>query len=147
MRSTLRLLPLVVAAVFAASGNSGGAHARAGGGQFDPQLANRCVALASALNGRYVAAAGDGYRADSPTRAGAVAFYMKPTGLGTYLLYDEGGKLLSLGDPGVGGLARAQVPGKRRQWALDHVSAERFRLVSTSRFPLIRRASSATRGS
>jgi microsomal dipeptidase-like Zn-dependent dipeptidase len=32
----------------------------------------------------------------------------------------------------VGGLARAQVPGKRRQWALDHVSAERFRLVSTA---------------
>jgi microsomal dipeptidase-like Zn-dependent dipeptidase len=129
MRSSMRLSPLLAVALIALSAPSGGS-ARSDGSQSNLQLANGCVVLASALNGGYVAAAGQGYGADQPTRASATAFYMKPTGLGTYLLYDEDGGLLGV-DVGTGGIVRAQTPGKRSEWALVRVSPRRFRLEST----------------
>jgi len=60
-----------------------------------PTLANRCFAMSA--GGRYVAPSATGYSASAPTPA--TAFYLKPTGLGTYMLYDQDGKLLSVADP------------------------------------------------
>ena len=62
------------------------------------ELANRCFALASATNDRFVAIDGGGYRAAASARPGAASFFLEPTGLGTYLLQDEAGTLLAAGD-------------------------------------------------
>lgn len=48
-------------------------------------LANRCTVLVSEAAGDHVTRDADGYRASAPTRARATRFFMKPTGLGTYL--------------------------------------------------------------
>ena len=66
-------------------------------------LANRCFALRSVATGRFVAAATPatpaatpaGYAADAAGEAAALPFYLKPTALGSYLLYDRNGGLLS----------------------------------------------------
>ena len=53
--------------------------------------ANRCFALqvAGGTGSMFVAARGRTYAASAPSRARATAFYLKPTGLGTYMLYDS----------------------------------------------------------
>jgi hypothetical protein len=66
-------------------------------------LANRCFALST--GGRYVASAPSGYSAG----AAATPFYFKPTGLGTYMLYDTDGKLLTVADPVASGSEAAGV--------------------------------------
>lgn len=62
-------------------------------------LANRCVALKSVGSGRFIVAqtGTSTYAADAPTKASASRFFLKATGLGTYLLYDERAGLLSVG--------------------------------------------------
>src|SRR5262245_4901598 len=52
----------------------------------------------------FVGATADGYRVGAPQDA--AAFQFKPTGLGTYMLSDQDGKLVGLGDPAV----RADAP-------------------------------------
>jgi hypothetical protein len=80
-------------------------------------LANGCFAIKA--NGRFIALAGGGYRASGTSIAHAARFYVKPTGLGTYLLYDQGGKLLSAG---VGRrFLRTSDGGPRSEWAVGRV--------------------------
>jgi microsomal dipeptidase-like Zn-dependent dipeptidase len=59
-------------------------------------LAGRCVAIRSLENNRFIAITATGYTANKPSKAGAAAFYLKATGLGTYLLYDQGGQLANV---------------------------------------------------
>jgi hypothetical protein len=77
---------------------------------------------------RYVRADGGGYRADRRRRQAAEAFFAKPTGLGTYLLYDRSRKLLSVSGGAVG---RADKPGVNAEWAPRRLSRRSFSIHST----------------
>src|SRR4051812_24730071 len=78
-----------------------------------PLLANRCFTLAS--GGRHVSASpAGGYRAAARTRRRALRFYLKPTGLETYLLYDAGARLMSVARGGA--VARGQTSGPSAEW-------------------------------
>src|SRR6185295_5705719 len=50
-------------------------------------LNNKCYALKSNLNGKYVAASGTGYAANADKIEGSTPFFLKPSSLGSYLLY------------------------------------------------------------
>lgn len=58
-------------------------------------FANRCVVLKSADNGKYVAAADEGFAATADLVAGAEPFFLKPAALGDYLLYTRAGTLVN----------------------------------------------------
>ena len=82
------------------------------------RLANRCFAIRS--GGRFVApaGAGGGYRVSAGSiAAGAARFYLKPTGLGTYLLYDQRAKLMSVAGNS-GAVGRVSDAGPRTEWEL-----------------------------
>lgn len=79
-------------------------------------LANRCFALRSAANDRFVAARSTPYAADATRKSAAAPFYLKPTGLGTYMLYGPGAKLVSVG-VGATGVGAAAGAGPRTQFA------------------------------
>jgi len=93
------------------------------------RLANRCFALRSLTNRRFVAAEGDRYRADRRRERGATPFFMEPSALGLYLPYDDGGRLLAVEDRNR--VARAEAPGARTEWALARAGKRRFMLTST----------------
>jgi microsomal dipeptidase-like Zn-dependent dipeptidase len=121
-----------------------------GAGSGSRLLANLCYAIASSA-GRFVAASGsDAYSASAATIAGGAAFYLKPTGIGTYMLYDQEGKLLSVQDPfggaagqaagagnGVGGgsgtVGRSDTPGKPAEWAVGEAPGQTYTITSTVR--------------
>ena len=88
-------------------------------------LANRCFALAPRAIRGFVGATADGYRVGSPQDA--AAFYFKPTGLGTYMLSDQDGKLIGLGDPAV----RADAPNQSAEWAAKLTSKRTVSFRST----------------
>jgi hypothetical protein len=93
-------------------------------------LANRCFAVKSLANGKFVAVAGpEAYRADLPGKANAAAFHLKPSGLGRYLPYDQEGKLLTARGPG--GVGRASDPGALTEWRPERVSKHSLSLAST----------------
>jgi hypothetical protein len=60
---------------------------------------NACVVLQPEGSERFVARAGTGYSASADTLATAEAFFMKPSALGSYLLFDRSGSLLTGGTP------------------------------------------------
>ncbi len=93
--------------------------------------ANRCFAL-RAPSGTFVAARGASYAASAPSRSRATAFYLKPTGLGTYMLYDSGARLMSAGVAGT--VSRGVAAGPPTEFALAAVgSGSEFTLRSTAR--------------
>jgi microsomal dipeptidase-like Zn-dependent dipeptidase len=125
---------LAVAAVSAVSAAALGGAALAAGraphmSRYAP--ANRCFAL-RVPGGTFVATRGASYAASAPSRARATAFYLKPTGLGTYMLYDPGARLMSAG---MGGrVTRAAAAGPATEFALAAVgSGAQFTLRSTAR--------------
>jgi microsomal dipeptidase-like Zn-dependent dipeptidase len=71
-------------------------------------LANRCFAL-RAPDGRFVAARA-GSLGTTGSRQTATPFYLKATGLGTYMLYDNHRRLVSIGKAGHVGLVAAGGP-------------------------------------
>src|SRR4051812_34401788 len=82
-----------------------------------PVLANRCFAVKIASRARFVGTAGpDLYRAARRTRAGAARFYLKPTGLGTHMLYDAGRRLMAARSSG--GVGRTATAGPPAEWRL-----------------------------
>jgi microsomal dipeptidase-like Zn-dependent dipeptidase len=114
------------AVALTAAGLAAAALAGAAAGQ--PRLANDCFALGSADGGGFVAvAAADRYRADRG-RARATPFYLKPTGLGTYMLYDRRRGLLAVE---AGQVRRATDPGPAAEWAIRR-SHRAQRLISTA---------------
>ena len=58
-----------------------------------PPLANRCVVLGA--SDRFIVASGNGYRLGGKRPTRALRFFLKPTGLGTYMLYDAGARLMT----------------------------------------------------
>lgn len=91
-------------------------------------LANHCKVLASGK--RFVAATpSGGYALTAKKKRRALRFYLKPTGLGTYLLYDSSRKLMTVGDAG---LTRGDTPGPPAEWATERRARKgRFALRAT----------------
>ena len=75
-------------------------------------LAGRCVAIRSVSDGRFVATRGGTYAATARGSSTADRFYLEATGLGTYMLYDRRGKLLTVA-PGGHGVAATSGAGPR----------------------------------
>jgi microsomal dipeptidase-like Zn-dependent dipeptidase len=93
-------------------------------------LANRCVSLRSVQSGRFVAARGGGYGAGS-SQAQATPFFMEATGLGSFLLYDSSGKMVTSGR----GVTRSATPGPASEFAVQvfaHGTTTGFTLRSTA---------------
>jgi microsomal dipeptidase-like Zn-dependent dipeptidase len=95
--------------------------------------ANRCFALqVTGARSAFVVARSGSYAASAPTRSDATAFYLKPTGLGTYMLYDRGARLMSAGAAGT--VTRVAAAGAPTEFALAAVgSGTEFTLRSTAR--------------
>ena len=93
-------------------------------------LANHCFALTS--SGRVVAHAGAGYRAVPRGSAGAAALYLKPTGPGTYMLYDDGGQLLGVEGGAVARVGGAELAGPSAEWRIARAGARAFRVVRSA---------------
>ncbi|MEQ1438317.1 hypothetical protein AAG565_03040 [Fontimonas sp. SYSU GA230001] len=62
-------------------------------------FANQCWALRVGPGGRYVARSGDTYAATAARPDDAEAFFLKPSALGTYLLYGHDARLLAAAAP------------------------------------------------
>lgn len=92
-------------------------------------LANRCWALQASATGRYVALARSGYGAGGRQPAAAIPLYLKPTGLGTYMLYDRRAGLMA---EQADALTRATTPGPAAQWRISQTPAGTFTLISTA---------------
>jgi hypothetical protein len=103
--------------------------AAAAGKVTDADLANGCFVIRSQASGGFVSATADGYRADS-SRLLATRFYLKPSGLGTYLPFDQGSRLV--GARGTSDVGRDQTPGPATEWSLPRISNDTFALRSTS---------------
>jgi len=88
----------------------------------------RCWNLASTSTGTLVATARDGYRVKAHSQAGAADFYLKPTRLGAYLIYDQGVRLIA----GRRGVERAEHPGKAAQWTPKRAPHRTFEVASTA---------------
>ena len=73
---------------------------------------------------------GSGYRAEPRRRTRTTGLYAKPTGLGTYMLYDAGRLLMSVTSDGAVG--RTGSPGKRAEWALRRLPGHRFAIRSAA---------------
>jgi microsomal dipeptidase-like Zn-dependent dipeptidase len=138
-----RKTDIAVVAALVAAGVSGVALAadRPGGGvdgsaphaaiRSESDLANGCLALASVKADRFVAISGaDGYRADRRRKGRAAAFYLKPTGLGTYMLRDQQRELAAV-EPG-GGVVRVGEPGALAEWAIRRNANRTFAISSTA---------------
>ena len=96
-------------------------------------LANRCLAVASRADGRYLAIAGRaGYRA-ATVRSRATPFYLKPTGLGTYLIFDREARLLSvLTSGGAATVGREAAPDANSEWSIRHAGGGGYAIVSAA---------------
>src|SRR5437588_7336575 len=92
-------------------------------------LANRCFAL-RASTGRYVGLSrAHAYTASAARLTAAIPLYLKPTGLGTYMLYDRGAGLLAEAH---GAVARARKPGPSAQWRIAPARGGTFTVTSTA---------------
>ena len=94
-------------------------------------LANRCFALRSVARGRFVAVvAPDRYGATRKAKSRAARFYLKPTGLGTYMLYDGHRRLMAVeGSTAVG---RVGTPGPTAEWSALRLPNRSFAIRSMS---------------
>ncbi|WP_438043173.1 peptidase M19 [Sorangium sp. So ce128] len=99
-------------------------------------LANGCYALRSVARNAYVARGLGGYGARAATLGSADPFFMKPTALGKYLIYNKeasflaAGSLLTLG--GLLGVATVSAPTEAADWTVDTDAAGRFMVVSAA---------------
>jgi microsomal dipeptidase-like Zn-dependent dipeptidase len=133
---TSRLAVAVLVAVSIGGGSiafarlaRGADRARPGAMRSPLELGNACVAIASAADSRFVANRPNGYRADRRTRGGASPFYLKPTRLGAYMLYDQGRKLVTA--RGHGAVVRASRPGRAAEWAVRRAPGSSVAIRST----------------
>ena len=82
-------------------------------------IASRCFTIASAADGDVISLAGPRtYRALARPRASAAVFHFKPTGFGTYLLHDPGGRLLGVEGGAVTRVGGAELAGAASEWSV-----------------------------
>ncbi len=95
------------------------------------RLAQQCVSVATET-GRFLTVESDhGYALVGAEPGSAERFQLKPSGLGTFLLYDRDRNFLAAGETGVVRLAAAD---DRAEWAIFDLAgrgADRFTLVTT----------------
>jgi microsomal dipeptidase-like Zn-dependent dipeptidase len=128
----LSLAGVVAVAALGILGTSltGIAAARGGGkGPTRYTLANGCWGLRSAGSGKFVALSDDSYNVTLDPTGPTAAFYLKPTRLGAYLLYDQDKELMAVGDQGT--VVRSPHPGKRAEWAPKRARHGTFEIAST----------------
>jgi microsomal dipeptidase-like Zn-dependent dipeptidase len=95
-------------------------------------FANGCFAAFSTVaHGFLTADGGAGYRAGGRTLGEATPLFFKPTGLGTYMIQDRDGRLLSIGADGAA-VVRGSAPGPPAEWALVAFGGGLFGLRSTA---------------
>ncbi|HVV77751.1 MAG TPA: hypothetical protein VHC43_17170 [Mycobacteriales bacterium] len=91
-------------------------------------LANRCFAVEADGARHFLTSGVQGYSA-AASRSTASRIYLKPTGLGTYLLYDRNrGMLAEDGDA----VVRTTTPGPQAQWRVTPTTMAAFTLRSTA---------------
>ncbi len=91
-------------------------------------MANDCFALKLVAGGRYVARAADGsYLASATILAGGEPLYMKPTGLGRYLLSARDASLMAAIGSGIGSVSEAS---DAADWIVDTTGPGSFTLIS-----------------
>jgi microsomal dipeptidase-like Zn-dependent dipeptidase len=95
-------------------------------------LANRCNAIASVATGKFISRAGPGAYNAAASPAQATAFYLKATGLGTYLLFDQDGQLLSAETRDGSVVRRASTPDASMEWTIAPVTKREFTITSRS---------------
>ncbi len=97
-------------------------------------LANRCYAIRSQAAHAFLAVSGTSGYGVSAGRAHGTPFYLKPTGLGTYLLFDRGGQLMSATSDGGGAssVKRTGNPGSSTEWTIARFAHADFTITSTS---------------
>jgi microsomal dipeptidase-like Zn-dependent dipeptidase len=97
------------------------------------QLANHCFAIESPSRHRYLRTGGTSYGARVGQRTRATPFFLKPTGLGTFLLFDGQGELLSVAtDSGATTTSRQSDPGAAAEWTIAPAARRgSFTIVST----------------
>ncbi len=79
-------------------------------------LANQCFALRAGGDGSFVRRQGSSYVADASGIDAAEPFYLKPTALGSYMLYDRSGEFLAASGSGV---TAAAAPSDDADWTVD----------------------------
>lgn len=93
-------------------------------------LANNYYKIKSLYNGKYLLGNSAGYEAQALTQAQAMTFYLKPSSLGVYILYDNDGKWLNVN------VFKAIIRNTSRQnsiqWKIDKQSDGSFSLYSTT---------------
>jgi hypothetical protein len=72
------------------------------------QMGNACWVI-KAGNGKYLAVDGDSYKATANYSAAAETFYMKPTALGSYMLYNSSRQLLAANATSINNIALADA--------------------------------------
>jgi microsomal dipeptidase-like Zn-dependent dipeptidase len=118
----------IALAAIAVCGSTAQAGGRTNPGPF---LANHCFTVASAAGGRFVVPAGpNGYRVDGRRRSRALRFHLKPTGLGTYLFFDAGARMLSAASDGA--TSRAEGPGRSAEWSPGRRAGRLFSVRATA---------------
>jgi microsomal dipeptidase-like Zn-dependent dipeptidase len=140
-RITVTRLPLsllMVGAMFGAVAvASGGGATRGATARPGSILAHRCFAIASVASGKFVVIAGpDGYRAARKAEGNGTAFYLKPTRLGDYMLYDQRRTLMAVA--GTNAVGRAGAPGPAAEWTPLRASKRSFTLRSTASGQVLR---------
>jgi microsomal dipeptidase-like Zn-dependent dipeptidase len=85
-------------------------------------FANGCYALKSAANNNYLQSTGISYEASASEAGSATSFFMKPSGLGTYILFDRLSCYLSI-DSG-NNVIRTLALDDNTQWILDNKDGE-----------------------
>ena len=89
-------------------------------------LANGCYGLRSVARDRFTLKRDGGYHASAATVGGAERFYLKPTRLGSYLLYDRNRRLLAV--DALGRVAPAPKASKAADWDVHGRRSTGFKL-------------------
>jgi len=93
-------------------------------------FANGCYALKSVANDSFIMSAGPVYDATAQDLSKASAFFMKPSGLGTYLLYDRLARYLSV--DANQSVIRTSTLDDNTMWELTSVGEDLFALKSAA---------------
>ena len=94
-------------------------------------FANGCYALKSVANNSFVESISAGYAASARDLTQASAFFMKPSGLGTYMLYDRKARYLSVGASQIA--IRTSTLDDNTIWELVSLGEDRFALKSVAK--------------
>jgi microsomal dipeptidase-like Zn-dependent dipeptidase len=126
-RLTIGTVAAATTALIVLAGSATGTR-RAAAVESPGRLANRCVVVAASAAPGYVRVSDHAY-AVTAARAAAEPLYLKPTGLGTYLLFDRGGLLAATTATG---LTRTTTPGPSTEWTIAHLHRSTFTITSTA---------------